>query len=43
MTLKFYTSVEKGLKLNVTKFSLSITMFVEVMGKKLGKGKQLKK
>ena len=33
--LKFYTSVGKGLKLKVTKFSELIHTFVEVTGEKL--------
>ena len=33
MTLKFYTSVEKGLKLKVRKFWGLIRMLVEVTGK----------
>ena len=35
MGLKFYTSVSKGLKLKVRKFSRLICMFVEVTGEKL--------
>ena len=36
--LKFYTSVTKGLKLNVKKFWELILTFVEVTGKKLVRG-----
>ena len=35
MVLKFYTSVTKGLKLNVRKFLGLIPMFVEATGEKL--------
>ena len=35
MTLKFYSSVAKGLKLKVEKFSGIIPMFGEVIGEKL--------
>ena len=35
MDLKFYTSVSKGLKLKVRKFSRLIFMLVEVTGEKL--------
>ena len=38
MNLKFYTSVEKGLKLKVRKFWGVIPTFVEVTGKKIGRG-----
>ena len=34
IALTFYTSVEKGLKLKVTKFWRLILMFVEVTGEK---------
>ena len=35
MTLKFYNSVEKGLKLKVRKLQAIIPIFVEVTGEKL--------
>ena len=35
MTLKFYTSIGKGLKLKVRKFLRLIFLFVEVTGEKL--------
>ena len=35
MTLKFYTSVEKGLNLKVKRFCGLIPMFVELTGEKL--------
>ena len=38
MTLKFYTSVEKGLNLKVKRFCGLIPMFVELTGEKLVRG-----
>ena len=35
MNLKFYTNVEKGLKLKVRKFYGQVPTFVEVTGEKL--------
>ena len=38
MTLKFYTSVEKGLNLKVKRFCGLIPMFAELTGEKLVRG-----
>ena len=38
MTLKFYTSVAKGLRLKVRKFWGLLSVFVEVRGEKIGMG-----
>ena len=41
MTLIFYTSVAKGLKVKVRKFCGLSPMFVEVTGEKLGGGNKV--